>query len=76
MRGTDCPVQAMAGVWRFGFDGTGLTAVPDPITFEGLVFTALADEREDGHENLKGQEDQEDVHACVRALRLPSSSGR
>jgi hypothetical protein len=58
-----------------GVNWLGLAAVPDPVPIEGRVFTALAEEGEDRHENLNGQEDQEDVHACIRALRSPASSG-
>ena len=48
-----------------------LAAEAELVAFEGLVFSALAAERVDRDDYLKGQENQPDVHAFVRAFRSP-----
>ena len=48
-----------------------LAAEAELVAFEGVVFSAFAAERVDGDDHLKGQEDQPEVHAFVRAFETP-----
>lgn len=45
--------------------------VAEFVAFEGFVFSALAAERVNSDDYLKGQEDQPDVHAFDRAFESP-----
>jgi hypothetical protein len=48
-----------------------LAAITEFVAFEGFVFSAFAEKGVNRDDHLKGQEDQPEVHAFVRAFCLP-----